>query len=63
MDADGQHEASYLDSLLEPVLKNQADIGIGAFPSRGSASRKLAWLLLKQFSGIRMDDITSGFRA
>ena len=63
MDADGQHEASYLDDLVKPVLENQADIGIGAYPSRGSTSRKLAWTLLKQFSGIRMDDITSGFRA
>lgn len=63
MDADGQHEAAYLRQLLSPVTKGEADVSIGAFPSRGSSSRRVAWFLLRRFSGLNMEDITSGFRA
>lgn len=62
MDADGQHEAEYLDKLLTPVTRKQADVSIGACPMRGSPLRKLAWMVLKRLSGLNMEDITSGFR-
>lgn len=63
MDADGQHQASDIPLLLNHIRNEQADICIGACPSRGSASRKFAWFLLKKISGLSMEDITSGFRS
>ncbi len=62
MDADGQHEAESLDTLLSPVAQGVADVSIGACTRRGSTLRKFAWMLMKQFSGLRLEDITSGFR-
>jgi glycosyltransferase involved in cell wall biosynthesis len=62
MDADGQHEADSLDVLLRPVAQGEADVSIGACTRRGSMLRKFAWMLMKQASGLRLEDITSGFR-
>ncbi len=62
MDADGQHKAASLPKLLEPVIKNEADVCIGACTQRGSLSRKIAWALMKRVSGLRLEDLTSGFR-
>lgn len=62
MDADGQHEADSLDVLLQPVAQGVADVSIGACTRRGSMLRKFAWMLMKQASGLRLEDITSGFR-
>jgi glycosyltransferase involved in cell wall biosynthesis len=62
MDADGQHEAAYLEKLMRPVLSGQADVAIGACTSRGSRLRRIAWVLMKHSSGLSMEDITSGFR-
>lgn len=62
MDADGQHQAESLPALLRPVVENRADVVIGACTERGSALRKVAWKLMKSFSGLRLDDLTSGFR-
>ncbi|MEM1412437.1 MAG: glycosyltransferase family 2 protein [Pseudomonadota bacterium] len=62
MDADGQHEAVWIDKLFEPVIKGEADVSIGCCVRRGSKLRKVAWVMLKAASGLRMEDITSGFR-
>lgn len=62
MDADGQHEAAALDSLIEPVTSGVADVTIGACTSRGSRMRKIAWVLMKRTSGLALEDITSGYR-
>ena len=63
MDADGQHEAVWLESLMAPVLDGSADVSIGCCVRRGSKLRKVAWRLLKWGSGLSLEDITSGFRA
>jgi glycosyltransferase involved in cell wall biosynthesis len=63
MDADGQHRAADIALLLEPLLAEQADVAIGTFPERGSTMRQVAWRLLRATSGIRLEDLTSGFRA
>ncbi len=63
MDADGQHEAEYLESLLEPVFNGSSDISIGSCITRGSGLRKVAWFVMKKMSGLSLEDITSGFRA
>jgi len=62
MDADGQHQAESLPMLLRPILEQKADVVIGACTRRGSALRRIAWLLMKSVSGLRLEDLTSGFR-
>ncbi len=72
MDGDGQHDIAYLDKLLEPLIRGEADITIGSrflekegFQS--SATRRvgiyflsgLIWLV----TGKRVMDVTSGYRA
>ena len=62
MDADGQHLAESLPALLQPIINQEADVTIGACTQRGSAMRKMAWNLMKKVSGLRLEDLTSGFR-
>ena len=62
MDADGQHEAVWIDKLFAPVIEGEADVSIGCCVRRGSRLRKIAWVMLKAASGLKMEDITSGFR-
>jgi glycosyltransferase involved in cell wall biosynthesis len=63
MDADGQHRAEDIPGLLEPLDNDCADVAIGTFTARGSQMRRIAWRLLRATSGIRLEDLTSGFRA
>lgn len=64
MDADGQHHASHIGSLLEPiVVADEADVVIGACPERVSRARRIAWSYFRMITGLRLEDITSGFRA
>jgi glycosyltransferase involved in cell wall biosynthesis len=60
MDADGQHQTEEIQRLLH--ASKFADVVIGACPSRGSAARKLAWLLFRRLTGFALEDLTSGFR-
>lgn len=62
MDADGQHEAVWIENLLRPVAAGQAGVSIGCCVRRGSWLRKVAWKLMKAVSGLALEDITSGFR-
>lgn len=62
MDADGQHQAESLPALLRPIIEGRADVVIGACTQRGSVLRKIAWQLMKKVSGLRLEDLTSGFR-
>lgn len=62
MDADGQHEARFLDRLMQPVIQGMADVAIGSCTERGSILRRIAWTMMKRTSGLSLNDITSGFR-
>ena len=62
MDADGQHLAESLPALIQPIVDKEADVTIGACTTRGSTLRKIAWTLMKRVSGLRLEDLTSGFR-
>lgn len=62
MDADGQHEAVWISAILQPVTSGRADVAIGCCVKRGSRARKVAWRLMKAVSGLRLEDLTSGFR-
>jgi glycosyltransferase involved in cell wall biosynthesis len=63
MDADGQHEPAYVNALLQPILTGQADVVIGACPDRVSRARRCAWSYFRLLTGLKLEDITSGFRA
>ncbi|MEM6300134.1 MAG: glycosyltransferase family 2 protein [Pseudomonadota bacterium] len=63
LDADGQHDPADIQTVVAPVLNGSAHVSIGAYPQRGSRSRQVAWVLLRSVSGIRLEDLTSGFRA
>lgn len=63
MDADGQHEADSLDALLMPMIADQCDVAIGAYPQRGSFARRLVWSFFRCLSGMTLEDLTSGLRA
>lgn len=71
-DGDGQHDASYLESLVHPLISNQADYTIGSrFISKegyqSSAARRIGIRFLSSLinllSGVRVNDVTSGLRA
>jgi glycosyltransferase involved in cell wall biosynthesis len=74
VDGDGQHDPSQLGTVLEPVLRGDADIAVGSRFSadehggyRSSRSRRvgirlLAWVV-SQIAGQRVTDTTSGFQA
>lgn len=63
LDADGQHDPAQISLVATPVLQGMAQVCIGAFPERGSYARQIAWVLLRAVSGIRLEDLTSGYRA
>lgn len=63
IDADGQHDAFGVDSLLDTMADQQADLVIGSCTSRGSMLRHIAWALFRFLSGLTIKDLTSGFRA
>ena len=73
-DADGQHDARYIQDLIAPIAENKADLVIGSCfinkttkNQRSSTIRRLGIRFLsgtiKLFSGKRIYDPTSGFRA
>lgn len=63
MDADGQHNPRAVSALLQPLRENEADVVIGSFTERGSWQRRLAWRFFKLISGLKLEDLSSGFRA
>ena len=63
MDADGQHNAADIPSLIRPISKSEANVVIASCATRGSALRHVAWGWIKRVSHIEIRDITSGFRS
>lgn len=72
IDGDGQHDIAYLDKLLEPLRNNSADVVIGSrfirkegFQSSRLRRTGIVFLsrLIRLLTGIRVYDVTSGFRA
>ena len=73
-DADGQHDITYVEKLIEPIIKGHANLTIGSCfidkslgNQRSSKIRRFGIYLLsgiiKLFSRKRIYDPTSGFRA
>jgi len=74
VDGDGQHDPSYLKTILEPVIKDEADMTIGSrfMPSSGKGDRSsfarriginFFVSLIGMLTGKLVYDPTSGFRA
>jgi glycosyltransferase involved in cell wall biosynthesis len=62
IDADGQHEPRYVRSIVDALIREGADVVIGACPERGSVPRKVAWSFFRNLTGFPIEDLTSGFR-
>ena len=71
-DGDGQHEAKYLQSLINPIVAGEADIVIGSrfvkhegFQSSGARRLGIGILsrLIRMLTGVKVLDVTSGMRA
>ncbi len=73
-DGDGQHDVAYVEKLIEPLRKNEADLVIGSRflekESEGFKSSvarrigiKLISIVIKQKTNKKIYDTTSGFRA
>lgn len=72
MDGDGQHKPEYLEKIISPIIEGCADSVIGSrfITNEGfqsSAMRRLGIKflsgLVKLLTGIKIFDVTSGFRA
>lgn len=72
MDGDGQHDASFIKNLIEPIINNRTDMVIGSrflkkegFQSSGMRRLGINFLriLIKVICGVNIKDTTSGFRA
>ena len=73
VDGDGQHDVSYLNVLLEPIAREEADMTIGSRfvpPHLGYQSSFIRRIGINFFAGLiglltdyRVKDSTSGFRA
>ncbi|MDR2600778.1 MAG: glycosyltransferase family 2 protein [Oscillospiraceae bacterium] len=72
VDGDGQHDPSWIDNLIEPIIKGDADMVIGSrfIDNKGFQSSVMRRFGIRFFktlifclSGKRITDATSGFRA
>lgn len=73
-DGDGQHDVRYVKTLIEPIVKEEADLTIGSrFLDEKSSTFKSTWIrrigihtisfLIRICTGRKLTDTTSGFRA
>jgi glycosyltransferase involved in cell wall biosynthesis len=72
MDADGQHDPSAIQSLIDPVLKNEVDIALGS-RFLGKSDYKAPFIrrigmfffagIVRLVTGRKVTDPTSGFQA
>lgn len=72
IDGDGQHNIAYADEMISLIAQNKADVVIGSrfiekqgFQSSGSRRMGIKILsgFIKLCTGIKIQDVTSGFRA
>jgi glycosyltransferase involved in cell wall biosynthesis len=62
LDGDGQHDPESVPRLLAEFRRCRSDVLIGTYPQRLSRARRLAWRWFRALTGLRIDDLTSGFR-
>lgn len=72
-DGDGQHDINSLENIVSPIIKGDADFVVGSRFVEGTSLFKstfmrrvgIKWLsaVIHLFSGTKIHDVTSGFRA
>jgi glycosyltransferase involved in cell wall biosynthesis len=62
LDGDGQHDPDSVPRLLAEFQRGDCEVLIGTFPERLSRGRKLAWSWFRALTGLKVEDLTSGFR-
>jgi glycosyltransferase involved in cell wall biosynthesis len=62
LDGDGQHDPRSVPRLLNEFRRGRSDVLIGTYPQRLSRGRKLAWSWFRAITGLKVEDLTSGFR-
>ena len=72
IDADGQFDANDIATIIEPVLHNSTDVVVGDrfqngrpkdMPLGKYIGNKMMSFLINQLSGLKLTDVSSGFRA
>ena len=73
IDGDGQHDASFLEKIVEPIRHDKADMVVGSrflektggFQSSFSRRMGIGFFvhLINALTGVKINDPTSGFRA
>ena len=72
IDGDNQHDPSYLNELIAPIISNEADFTIASrfinkegYQSSFIRQVGIRWLslLIKLINGVTIKDVTSGYRA
>lgn len=62
LDADGQHVAESLPSLIAERERTGANVVIGTCVGRLSPAKRIAWRYLRVLTGLKLADFTSGLR-
>lgn len=63
MDGDGQHCPQTIRPLLQRLAESGVEVVVAADPQRLNWRRLLAWRLLRLITGLKVADLTSGYRA
>ena len=73
IDGDGQHDAAFLEKIMDPIRRNEADMVVGSrfleksegFKSSFSRRVGISFFvhLINALTGVKINDPTSGFRA
>lgn len=72
IDGDGQHDVSYVENVIRPLLDGEADVVVGSrfleyegFQSSAFRRVGIGFLsgLIRLCTGVKVKDVTSGFRA
>jgi len=63
MDADGQHFAETIPTLLDTLYQSSSDVVIGANPERATRCRRFSWSFFRLLTPIAINDFTSGLKA
>ena len=63
MDADGQHFAESIPTLIKKLMTHDADVVIGANPERATKNRQISWAFFRWLTSFEIQDFTSGLKA
>jgi hypothetical protein len=62
MDADGQHFAESISTLIKHQKQTNADVVIGGNVGRAGTNRRISWSFFRKLTGFELQDFTSGLK-